>query len=280
MTLAWREFPTGEVALFREPNSSGSDHDINAARNAPAKTPASHLSSIFFHSGLDLLEVAHVATVTVNHAAVSSSSGIGGSNAGQSQAFKWGTSTADHLLVDLTSWGLTKEPICLVAANGSILSGAQPVQTDTAGRGRYVTAYSETTGIYLFEEASQAGSSLAATSIDYTVWVLREPPGAVGDKLREFDPDTGEVTLGYGRFASLRRYAQVSVGGSPFALRKGRSIDLDCGAPRFLRAGLSNFEPVPSALTLTILPGTGAYGSSLAYAGSFAGSGALQVKAP
>lgn len=278
--LAWREFPSGEAALFREPNSLGSISDINAGRNAPAKSPEAHLDALFFHSGTDLLDATVVAEVTISHSAISATSGIGGDDANQSQSFQWGGGGADHLLLDITSLGLSKEPICFVSVAGSVLSGGQPVQTDTAGRSRYVTVYSTLTEIRLAEDASRSGTSLAAADITYTVWVLREPPGPVGNELRSFDPDTGRVTLGFERFDSFCRYVQVSAGGSPFALIKGRSIDLDCGAPRFMRAGLAPFDPVPAAMALKILPGTGVFSGSLAYAGAFAGSGYLEVKAP
>lgn len=277
--LAWREFPTGEAALFREADGGGDYRDLDAPRNAPAKTPEAHLDKLFFHSQLDLLEVQLVASVTISHAAITAAAAPSGSTS-QSQRFVWGGFTDDHLLVDLTALGLSREPICMVAADGRMISGVQPVQTGTLGRARYASVYSTTTEVRLYEEASRANTDLPAVDITYTVWVLRDPPGPVGNTLRQFDPETGETVLGFERFGSLRRYVQVALGGSPLALLKGRGLDLDCGAPRFLRAGTTPYEPVPVGFALTIIPGTGSFGAALAYAGSFVGSGDVEVQAP
>lgn len=280
MGVAFRAFPsTGAVAIFDEPNTTGDVHDIDAARNAPAKTPASHLDKIYFHSALDLLEVAAAAVVTLNHAAVSAGSGVSSTTEG-SAVFSWAGAVATHTLLDLTSLGLSKEPFILVAAGGNVLWPGLPVQTESGGRARYCTAYSTTTAVTLWESASRTASTLSAISIDYTVLVFRDPPGDVNDLLMAFDADTGDFQMGLGRFSSLRRYLQIAPGGSPVGLSLGRTIDLSNGAPRGVRPDGTTFDPVPVGATARVSPGTGAYGGSLAYGGSYTGGGAIQVQAP
>lgn len=277
MSWARRRFPAeGIVAIFDEPNQTGDVHDIDAARNAPAKTPADHLDKIYFHSALDYLEVLASATVTINHAAVSAGAGVSGS-AGQDTVFQWGGVTADHLLLDLTAHGLAEEPFVVVATADQIIWPGMPVQTESGGRARYATAYSTTTAVRLWETASRTSNALSAASIEYTVLAFRKPSGDLNDILQAFDPDTGEFQMGRGRFSSLRRYLQIAPGGSPLGLTIGRTIDLNNGAMRAVEPDGTAYDPVP-AVGVRVLPGTGAYGSSIAYGGSFTNTGGIEVQ--
>lgn len=280
--MSWcrRKFPAqGVVAIFDEPNQDGDVLDFDAPRNAPAKYPEDHLDKIFFHSGLNLLEVAAEAMVTINHASVAAGGSISG-NASQSVVFSWAGAVADNLLLDISDLGLSEAPLVLVSQGDNVIWPGMPVQTDTGGRARYVTAYSTDTEVRLWESASKTASTLAAVSIDYNVIVLRPPPGDLNDLLDAFDETTGEYVMGMGRFSSLRRYLQIAPGGSPVGVPLGRTIDLDDGAPRAVRADGTYFDPVPPGATVTISPGTGAAGSSIDYSGSYAGSDTLEVQAP
>lgn len=279
MTFAFRAFPaSGIVAIFDEPSETGSPEDINAARNAPALNPEDHLDKIYFHSALDLAEVLTFDVVTVSHDQVAAGSGVSG-NAGQDTVFQWGGVTDDNLLLDLTAYGLSVAPFALVATSDNILWPGMPVQTASGGRARYATAYTTPTAVRLWETASRTSSTLAAADIDYTVLVFAEPPGDADDVLVGFDPDTGDFKMGRGRFSSLKRYLQVAPGGSPLSLATGRTVDLNNGAPRAVEPDGTTYDPVP-AVGVRIEPGTGSYGSSIAYGGSFTGSAAVEVQAP
>ena len=272
---------TGRCALFDENGSSGDFDDPNSARNAPLNSPASHLDKVYFHSDFDYLDVSHGPTVvTVNHSAVS----VGSPPAGQPFRFGFTTAAADRLLL---THSLGYAPLALVIYDDNVCWPGMPVQSDGGGGARFVTAYSTSTEIRLYEFASVGSSDLAATSLDYTVIVFKDPPAPSGDVLMDFDPSTGVVKMGLGKFESSRRYLQVVDGGSPFGLSLGRTIDLNNGAPRAVRPDGTTFNPVPSSLQLGLsrFGLTGAnwgyvYGSSMAYGGSFTGSGAIQVQAP
>lgn len=264
------------MALFIEADGGGDPLDINSARNAPALDPASHLDKIYFHSGLDNFEVVDTDTVTVSHAQVNTAA----PPAGQFVAFGWTAATADHLLL---SHSLGYEPFALIAVGDNILWPGMPVQTDAGGGGRYVTPYVTTTGVYIYEWASIGSSNLASTDLDYTVIIFKNPPDPSGNELFKFDPDTGIVTMAFGRFDTSRKYLSVVSGGTPFGLAVGRTIDLDNGAPRAVRPDGTTFDPVPATLTTrfqaTFQSGA-SFGASMAYGGSFAGSDTVEVQTP
>lgn len=280
MSWARREFPAaGIIAMFDEPNQIGDVLDLDAPRNAPAKNPTAHLDKIYFHSALDLLEVATAATVTINHPSVAAGTGPSGDSE-TNTVFQWGGVTNDYLLLNIASLGLSAAPFVLVATGDNIIWPGMPVQALSGGRSRWVTVYATTTQVRLFETASRTGVSIPAISLPYTVLVFRDPPGDLTEDLKSFDPDTGDYQMGFGRFSSLRHYLQVAPGGSPFWLADGRTIDLKNGAPRALRGDGTFFDPVPSGARSRITPGTGTYGSSMAYDGSFTGSPGVLVQAP
>jgi len=275
--IVFRMFPAeGVIALYGEEAGGGDPLDINSARNAPALDPQSYLANIFFHSALDNFEVVDSDTVTVSHAQVNTAA----PPAGQFVAFGWSAAAADHLLL---SHSLGYEPFALVAVGDNILWPGMPVQTDASGGGRYVTPYVTTTGVYIYEWASIGASNLAAADLDYTVIIFKNPPDPSGNKLFDFDPDTGIITMAFNRFDTSRQYLQVVAGGTPFGLSVGRTIDLDNGAPRAVRPDGTTFDPVPSGLSTrvqsTFQPAP-AFGASMAYGGSFTGGDTVEVQVP
>lgn len=295
MSLVFSKWPSlGVVALYTEAAGGGDLMDPAAARHAPAYDPEGNLDKIKFSTALDMLEIATEASTTIAHPSVagSSSPGVSNGSSGSSSAASGNDTTRyaqgaeDYLLV---THGLGYVPDFAVSVDGVAVS-AYPVQI-TGQRARYVTAYATTTEIRLSGVSVVGASGLAAVDITYDVMVFRAPRDASGDVLWSFDPDTGEATAGFGRFSSLRRYLQVMPEGvgSPFVLPYGNSIDVNNGASRQAAPDGSTFEPVPSTqkgrLEATygsnhISTYTGAWGVSMAYAGSLAAPAGVSVQGP
>lgn len=269
---------TGRCCLYDENGTTGDANNPNATRNAPLNSPASHLDKIYFHSDFDYLEVHATTTKTISHASVAA----GSLPVTQSVKFGWNAASADHLLL---AHSLGYAPFALVAVGDNIIWPGMAVQTAADGGARYASVYCTTTGVYLYEWASIGASTLAATSLDYDVIIFRDPPAASGSVLVDFDPSTGVVTMGKGKFNSSRNYLQVVSGGTPFGLSLGRTIDLNNGAPRAVRPDGTTFDPVPSTLKLGIYGGPvqsapASFGSAMNYGGSYTGPTAIEVQAP
>lgn len=293
MTItSFRGFPDyNKVALFDDAPGGGDHDDINSPRNRPALNPEQWLENIYFHSDLDNLEVVSDTTVAISHAStsgattggLSSSSSQGGGGSQNAASLKYRASSAEHVLV---THGLGYAPICAVVVGSNVLFPGMPVQTQSDGRGRYCSAYATTTQIKLYEWTSVSSVALPAASVNYRVIVFRAPRSPSGDLLFSCDPATGKITMAKGRFDSTRRYLQVVPGGSPFGVAYGKTMQLRNGAPRFVNPNGSVFEPVPAALkgrwVCSYVGGTytGAYGSSMAYNGTFTGPEQILVQAP
>ena len=282
----------GIVALYDEAPGGGDPEDINSLRNRPALNPAAWLDHVYFHSALDNMEVASETVVSINHASaggattggVSGSSGVGGGSSQNAANLKYKATSAEHVLV---THGLGYVPDVMVLMDGDLVTGA-PVQTQPDGRGRYCTVYADTNVVGLREWTSVSNLALPAITLDYRVIVMRRQPAASGNKIAEFNPDTGELSLARNRFRSKRRYLQVVPGGSPFGIPYGKTLELRNGAPRFVNPDGTYLEPVPASLQArwrcTYSNGssvyTGAYGASMAYNGTFDGPEQILVQAP
>ena len=267
---------TGRCALYDENGTSGDADNPNSTRNAPLNSPASHLDKVYFHSDFDYMEVSHGPTVaTVSHASVTAGSVPGGATI----AFGWAAASADHLLL---THSLGYVPQAMVVYAGNVLWPGMPVQVEADGGARFVSFYVTSSEVRLYEWASVGTGNLPSASRDYTVLVFKQPPAPSGDILIDFDPSTGAVQMGLGKFDSSRRYLQVVAGGTPFGIALGRTIDLNNGAPRAVRPDGTAFDPVPAGMALGIeRPGASyVYGSSMAYGGSFTGPGQIEVQAP
>lgn len=295
MPIAFRgNITAGEVALFDEPNQTGSVFDIDAARNAPLKTPAENLDKVYFHSSLDSLEVESDTTVTISHLAVSGGSsgqisGGGGAAGGTASTgaavnFEWGKGATTH---ELVTHDLGYIPDCLVIVGDLALAPGMPVQVSgTDGRMRYVTPYVTTTQVRIYEWSSVSGSALPAISLDYRVLVFRAPPSVSGKDLFRFTASTGIVTMARNRFDSSRRYLQVVPGGTQFGIAYGKTIDLANGAPRFVDPDGDIFEPVADTVKYRTSVGhwlgtySGSFGAAMNYTGDYEGPEAILVQAP
>ena len=276
MSEAFRAFPASNiVAFFTEASGGGDITDINSLRNRPAANPASWLANIRLHSSLNYLEVSHTASTGVTHAGVSA----GSLPPGSTIAFGWAAASADHLLL---THNLGYAPFALVSVGNNIVYPGMPVQIQGDGGARYVTVYSTTTQIRLYEYASIGSSSLSGTSVTYDVLCFKDPPAPSGNKLMEFDQTTGHFSMARGKINTGRRYLTVVAGGSPKSLATGRTIDLSNGAPRAVLADGTAYNPVPSSFALGLDRQSWGYtyGSSMSYNGSFTGSTPIQVQAP
>ena len=266
MTTVFMADPaTGNVALFDEAPGGGDPADPASLRNRPL---------------LDNMEVVSDTTITVSHAAITAASNTTGVEL--ASAFDYDAGLTDH---DLVTHGLGYEPLALVAVGGELLTPGQPVQGPgtTAGTVRYVSPWVTGSKVRLREFGSRGTGGLAAIDIDYRVLVFRQPRGPSGNRLIDFDPDAGVLSLGFDRFNSDRRYLQVVPGGTPFGLCLGRTADAKNGAPRFVSADGTIFDPVSSATKMGIKAsseGSVTYGAAMNYTGSFAGGGAILVQAP
>lgn len=283
---------TGRVALYDEASGGGDPQNPNSARNAPLNSPLSHLDKIYFHSDFDYMEVSLLTTVVINHAGYPAASppafngggqtgsgggGYGSGNSGFSSntGFAVGSYTANHLLA---THGLGYIPRFKVAVNGQMLPPGFPVQTNANGAVRMVSAYATTTQIRLREFGNAGSGAMPAQSSTYTVMVFGAQPSPSNNRLIDFNPSTGVLELGLGRWRSDRRYLQVVPGGSPFGLLMGRNVDLANGAARAVLPNGGLVQNVSPTLRLYLM-GQGA-GTPMQYTGSFTTAPAIQVQAP
>lgn len=257
--IAARGFPAdGIFAIFEEPNTTGARTDIDAARNAPAKFPADNLDKVRFHVDFDYYQVAVGPTdVTINHASVAgTSTAVVSFWGGTGQVVRQGQIVSTH--VDLLTHDLGYIPAYMVISGGEIIAPGTVVQTQTSPtRIRTVTPYATTTKIRLYDVGISAASALSSLSKDYTVLVFRAPIED-SDQLMSFDPDTGRVILGLGKFDSdLKMLRQAGAGDSAFDISLGRTIDIRNGRARTVLAN-------------------GTTTTEVGYSGSFAGAGSIQ----
>lgn len=273
--IALRAFPAaGIVAMFDEPNVTGDVLDIDAPRNAPAKTPADWLPNIYFHSDLDYMETVFAGDVEVSHPAIDVDPG-----SGYSDYVVFTDDDEDHILYE---HNLGYPPMALVAIGGNIIWPGMLIHVDGGVNfWRFGTVYCDDQYVRLFvKTAVLSGNDAPAADLSYTVLVFKEHE-ATGDKLFDFDPATGVTTMGRGKFSSAARYLQVAAGGSPLGIALGRTIDLNNGCSRAFRPDGTYAEPGGgSGSTYTITPGNGSYGSPVQYNGSYAGPATIEVQAP
>lgn len=255
--IAARIFPDdGIFAIFEEPNTTGDVHDIDAPRNAPAKTPASYLDKIFFHSDFDYYQVAvGPSAVTVSHASVAgASTNVVSFWSGVGVVVRTGQiATSYHTLL---THSLGYIPKYMVISDGHIIAPGTMIQSATAQE-RTVTPYATTSIIGLMDIGISSASALSSLSKDYTVLVFKQPAES-GDQLLNFNATTGRVTLGFEKFDSaLKMLRQSGTGDSPFDISLGPTVGIRNGRAKTVLA---------DGTTIT----------ESGYSGSFSGSGSIQ----
>lgn len=245
---------TQRVAVYEEAPGGGDADDPNSLRNRPLNSPQDWIDLIRFHADFDYYQVHSEPTeVVVNHPQVNSqSTNVGGGGMGVTRVGR--VESAHHTL---TLHGLGYPPAYMVALNGALIGPGSLVQTLSGGRSRKVTPYATATEIKLLEVGASSSSHLTATAITYEVVVFKAPV-AENDLLVDFDPVTGAIILGNGKFDSSRKMLRrAGTGDSPFDLALGRTVDIKNGGTR------------------TVLP-DGTTFSETNYNGSFTGSDSIQ----
>ncbi len=278
---------TGNVGLYDEPVGTGDPADPDSARNAPLNNPAANLAHLYWHILLDTMEVVSDTVVSINHSAIDAAAG---SLAGDNVVASDFDANGNLLDWDIGTHGLGYEPLVLIAVGQAMITPGYLVQVPGSvnGSARYVSPYVTVNKVFLREFQSRGATGLAGVAIDYRVLVFKRQPAADGTgQLIDWNPTTGELRLGEGRFSNKRRYLQVVPGGTPFGLVYGRTIDLKNGAYRLARADGSTYDPVPATTKTGVWFGSGqfatdtlTYGNSMAYDGAWTPGEILEVQAP
>lgn len=273
---------TGRAALFDEPTTSGEASDPNSPRNAPLNNPDTNLQFIRFHSDFDYMETSLGPNeVIVNHPTISAGGTPGSGQIGIDGVIYYSNSSVDHVLA---THNLGYIPVFFVISDEDIVYSGQPIQFLPDGRTRKITAIATTTQIILREWSARTSVDLPSISKTYTVVVFRQPPPPSGNILFDFNPITGIVEMGLGKFNSERAYLQTNSTNTGYGFSLGRSIDLQNGAPRYVDPDSTITDPVPTTtsakIRFTLEPNTAAFGPSLGYTGSFLGSPSIEVVVP
>lgn len=269
---------TGRCALFDEPVPTGDPTDPNSARNAPLNNVATNLQHIYFHSDLDPMEVAiDTGPITVSHGTIPAVPVPGQDSSAVQSGQTYGGYTASSVVY---THNLGYIPDVLAIVDDDILSPAYPIQSASDGRCRFVSFEATATQILIHEIAMQTGNPLSGITVDYTFLILSPPPSPSGNILMDFNPATGIVTMGRGKFSSDRKYLQIVSGGSPFALPTGKTVDLNNGTFRSISASGLARDIVPTTFAISMGALNAEYGPSGNYKGTFTGEPVIQVQAP
>lgn len=236
------DITTGRVALYEETPGGGDVTDPNSNRNRPINDPLTWLEYVKFHPDFDYYQVhSGPTTVAINHSAVAGVSGVSVGVSGLVTRTGNFYSTT-HTLV---THNLGYIPKYMVVQGGRIVAPGTLLSL-TAGQNRNVTPYATTTTINLYETAGVGATTLPALSLNYDVIVFRQPV-ADSPYERDFDPVTGRMILGFGKFDSEYKVLR-SVGSagstSPFDISLGPTIDIRNGAVKIVLAdGTTLTEP-------------------------------------
>lgn len=245
---------TNRAALYQEPVTTGSVDNPNSARNAPLNNPGAHMSRIRFHSDFDYYHIAvgpTAASVTFPQRngetvpIINFSTGAVLTRTGNMVS-------ANHTLL---THSLGYVPAYMVVSGNDLITPSFIIQTSGAYV-RRITPYA-TSSIIGIRESSVTGASgvnIPATTRSYRVLVFRSP---IEDSphLFDFNPTTGQVLIGKGKFKSTFRSLRAAKSGDsqPFDISLGRTVDIRGGKSRTVS---------PSGVVVT----------ESGYTGSFSGS--------
>lgn len=239
------------IAVFDEPNQIGDVEDINAPRNAPAKNPATYLSSVYWHIDFFQYELAApIQTVVVNHASLAGRQKFWG----ETRYFSSQSSIASEYLKyevngrcvasqrTLFTHGLGYEPLAFVAYNGRMLMPGVVVQTASQGRNRFVSQFATSSIIGLREIMNASQNALPAVTRTYHVMVFRTP--AVDAALPLFGQVGESKILGRGKADTSRSYLKRTEPGvsTPFNIDLAPTVDIANGRTRISTGGSTTTE--------------------------------------
>lgn len=280
---------TGVCALFDDPGGGGQWGDINAPCNRPAKDPVNWLTHLYFHSSFDYLEVAASPDpVGITHPLISNYNDTPPAAPSGNQSYRFSNYRPTAIEIGdyaLVTHGLGYAPRFKVAINGEIIAPGFPIQLHGGVATRWVVPYATASQIRIREIGTQQSTDVPAITVNYQTLVFANQPNPTGNVLFEFDPVSGIVTMGRGRFNSGKRFVQVVPGGTPFFLPLGRTADVANGVVRNVTPLGSVLESMPAGQRLQLYqsrsdaPAGGDSGVT-GYNGGFGGSGAIAVKAP
>ncbi|WP_116654446.1 hypothetical protein [Pelagibacterium sediminicola] len=223
----------GIVACFEEPNTTGHPLDFDAPRNAPAKNPAAHVASVYWHSDFFQYELAMpLQTVSVSHPSLAGRVQVYGGDSFWVQLPEvqgWGRSgTAERTLV---THSLGYEPLAYVVWNGLLVTPGTIVQTESNGRARSVCAFVTSSVVGLFETMNSSNTALSAVSRTYQVLIFRQPAADAGKPL--FGRVGSDVVIGRGKIDTSKQYMHaVAPGETPYVIPQGPIGDIGNGRAR------------------------------------------------
>jgi len=241
------------VACFEEADGGGSLHDIDAPRNAPAKSPAEHLDKIIWHQRCFQYELAAgPVDVPVTHTALATKNtyyvvSTGGGSIGpfpptdSSIGFlvQGDQRTSDILLF---SHGLGYVPKFMVSIDGRRVPDGFIVQQDSRGGHRRISVFATAGGIYLRESAVSTDIDLATVARTYRVMVFATRPPS--PSLPMWSGQDDDMQLARGIIDTKRHYLRrTGAGETPFALNLGPTIDIRNGGARSASGGVVTSEP-------------------------------------
>ncbi|MBN9333853.1 hypothetical protein [Devosia sp.] len=224
------------VSAFTETGTDGSWNDIDAPRNAPAKSPLLHLDKVAFHSSFYLYEVALDQSVTLTHPAIAGgSAGKEGFWSGATNMLTWEifgrVDKTDHLLL---AHGLPYTPLVMVAYQDTMVVAGTIVQNETAGT-RFVGVSADASNVYLTAVGYSSDLTLAAVNRTYRVLVFRTP--APDPLLPLFSGDASGFQFGRGMVNSSADYLRRDTSSSPLDMDLGQTIDIGNGGARVVTGG-------------------------------------------
>ncbi len=232
-TVLMTDPATGRVAIFDEAPGGGDPADPNALRNRPLNSPAAWLAKVFFHSDFDYYEVvAGPTNVAITHPTVA---GKTTETATLPKLVHYGQTVVTHHT--LLAHGLGYVPSYMVITGSMLLPPCTRIQADGAGtlssRSRWVTPYATTSAIRLMDVGHSSDVALAAMAATYGVVVFKQPAFS-NNYLFDFDPASGRVRLGKGKFDSAVRRLRLAgaAGDSPYDIPLGPTIDIANGRTR------------------------------------------------
>lgn len=232
-----RGFPAENIiACFEEAAGGGNWRDIDAPRNAPAKTPTLYLGQVYFHTAFDYYTIAvQNLAILIAHAAVAGIAAaepqppgdINNTPNNVTVSHEGQTVAADHLLL---AHNLGYVPKFFFMQGTRFIPAGIPCQVE-GGRSRFVYPYATSTEIRMREIGISDANTLSAINLTYGVVVFRAPTADSAKPLFGFDG--ADLLLGRDKINSSRRTMRlVGAGDSVYALPLIQAADVLNGGLR------------------------------------------------